>query len=80
LLARSVVWVPTLSWSDDGRLITTAHGKPYGAESPEESIIFNTAVLDVADGFQVDSLFPQSGIWTNPTYSPMVQDATGNPS
>src|SRR5690606_40412372 len=41
-----IVWVPTLSWSESGTLITTAHGAPYGSESREDSIVFDLAVLE----------------------------------
>jgi hypothetical protein len=80
ILARSSVWVPTLSWSEDGRLVTTVHGAPYAVESPEESIIFDTAVVDTSTGFQIPSFFSRSGIWTNAAYSPMIEDANGNPT
>lgn len=75
----STVWVPTLSWSEDGHLITTVHGTPYGAELPEDSIIFDLAVLDVERELQFNPFFSQSGIWASPVYSPVVQGPDGNP-
>lgn len=77
LLARSSVWVPTLSWSDDGRLITMVHGAPYGDESPENSIVFDTAVVDPVSTLQVNPFFEKTGIWTCPTYSPIVTGPDG---
>lgn len=72
------LWIPKLSWSEEGHMITTVHGEPYGAESPEESIIFDTAVVDTASGIRVNPFFPESGIWAIPTYSPKIDEADGN--
>ncbi len=80
LLELSAVWIPTLSWSDDDHLVTIAHGPSYADEAPEDSVIFDMAVADVVNGFQVNPLIPQIGIWANPAYSPVVQGADGNPS
>jgi hypothetical protein len=80
LLERRVVWVPTLSWSENGQLITTMHGQPYADESPKDSIIFDMAVLDVETGLQIDEFIPQIGIWSTPTYSPLVEGPDGTPT
>jgi hypothetical protein len=72
------LWIPKLSWTDGGNLITTVHGKPYGAESPEESIIFDTAVVDTTSGLKVSPFFSESGIWATPTYSPRIDEGDGN--
>lgn len=72
------VWEPTLSWSADGHLITTIHGAPYGSESPEESIIFDTAVADPASSLLIAPFLRETGIWTTPTYSPPLIDAQGD--
>jgi hypothetical protein len=72
------VWVPTLSWSEDGHLITTIHGAPYGSESSEDSIIFDTAVANPADSLLIAPFLTQTGIWTTPTYSPPTIDAVGD--
>jgi len=77
-LANFWVWVPVLSWSDDGRLITTVHGPSYGAEAPEDSIVFDVAVLDSGSAFQINPFFSRSGIWSTPTYSPMIEGPDGN--
>jgi hypothetical protein len=79
-LSAGWVWVPQLSWSPDGKLITTVHGTPYGTEDPERSVIFDMAVLDTTNAVQVNPFMSQSGIWTCPTYSPMVDGPDGNPS
>jgi hypothetical protein len=73
----STVWVPTLSWSEDGHLITTVHGAPYGEELPENSIIFDLAVIDVERDLQINPFFTQSGIWATPTYSPVIEVPDG---
>lgn len=75
----ATVWVPTLSWSDDGHLITTLHGSPYADEAPEDSIIFDVAVMDVESGMVINPLLPRTGIWSSPTYSPMFTGPDGNP-
>ena len=81
LLERSSsVWIPTLSWSDDGHLVTTVHGAPYADEAPEDSIDFDMAVADVDSDLQINPFIPQTGIWSIPTYSPLVAGADGNPT
>jgi hypothetical protein len=83
LLARfqgASVWTPTLSWSGDDHLITTMHGPPYADESPENSVIFDVAVLDINNGLKIDPLFARSGIWACPTYSPVVEGLDGKPT
>ncbi|MBN2303022.1 MAG: G5 domain-containing protein [Anaerolineae bacterium] len=76
----SSVWVPTLSWSADGHLITTVHGAPYGDEGPEYSIVFNLGVIDVESGLQLTDFVPQTGIWANPVYSPVIAGPDGEPT
>jgi len=84
--SRSWVWVPTLSWSEDGFLITTVHGPPFGTESPQDSIVFDLAVVNPASGLQVNPFTPQypdfeaSGLWANPVYSPMFEGPDGDPT
>lgn len=77
---RGTVWVPTLSWSEDGHLVTTIHGEPYSDEGPENSIIFDVAVIDVNSGLAVKNFVSRSGIWGNPVYSPVVTGPDGNPT
>jgi hypothetical protein len=80
LLELSAVWIPTLSWSDDDHLVTITHGPSYADEAPEDSVIFDMAVADVVNNFQVNPFIPQIGIWANPAYSPVAQGADGNPT
>jgi len=72
-----IVWVPTLSWSESGTLITTAHGAPYGSESREDSIVFDLAVLDLEGGVTLPTFRARSGIWSNPVYSPLIEGPDG---
>jgi len=44
----------------------TMHGDPYADEAPEDSIIFDLAVLDVNSDLQIKDFIPQVGIWSNP--------------
>jgi hypothetical protein len=74
------VWIPTLSWSKDGHLITTLHGAPYADESPENSVIFDVGVLDIKSGLKIDPLFSKTGIWSSPAYSPVVEGPDGKPT
>lgn len=72
-----LVWVPALSWSEDGLLITTAHGAPYGTESREDSIIFDMAVLDANNELVLPAFRAKSGIWSSPSYSPLIERPDG---
>ncbi|MBN1203072.1 MAG: G5 domain-containing protein [Anaerolineae bacterium] len=74
------VWVPKLSWSENDYLITTVHGPSYGAESPEDSIIFDMAITNASGELQINPFFSQSGIWACPTYSPVIDGPDGNPT
>lgn len=75
----STVWVPTLSWSEDGHLALTVHGPPYGSELPENSIIFDVAVIDTNGDLQINPFVSQSGIWSSPSYAPLVERRDGMP-
>ncbi len=64
------VWNPSLNWSPDGRFIyTVLHGPPLGLEKPEDSRVFDVAVI-AADGSFDASLIAQAGIWANPLPAP----------
>lgn len=78
-LPGAAVWIPTLSWSADGHLVTVVHGAPYADEAPEDSVVFDMAVLDVTNKFQINPFIEKVGIWSNPAYSPVVQGLDGNP-
>jgi hypothetical protein len=64
------VWNPSIAWSPDGRfLYTVLHGPPIGLETPEDSRIFDVAVL-ATDGSFDASLISRAGIWASPLPSP----------
>jgi Tol biopolymer transport system component len=64
------VWNPSIAWSPDGQFIyTVLHGPPLGLETPEDSRVFDLAVV-AADGSFDASLVAQAGIWANPLPSP----------
>jgi len=56
------------------------HGPPYADESPEDSIVFDIAVVDVNNGLQINPFSAENGIWANPAYSPVVAGPDGNPA
>jgi hypothetical protein len=79
-LSANWVWQPEIQWSYDGRwLITTVHGAPYSTESPENSIIFDMAVIAPDTGLLLDKFLSRTGIWATPRFSPIRQDAAGFP-
>lgn len=80
LLQRSIVWTPTLAWSNDGHLITVIHGPPYADETPQNSVIFDIVVINVETGLVINPFKAQGGIWANPSYSPMIEGPDGNPT
>jgi len=64
------VWDPSIAWSSDGHFIyTVLHGAPIGLEKPEDSRVFDVAVVAADGGFDA-SLISQAGIWSNPQPSP----------
>lgn len=64
------VWNPSIAWSPDSRFIyTVLHGPPIGLETPEDSRVFDVAVV-AADGSFDASLISRAGIWANPLPSP----------
>jgi Tol biopolymer transport system component len=65
------VWNPSISWSPDGHFIyTVLHGPPIGLEKPEDSRVFDVAVVAADGGFDA-SLISQAGIWSNPQPAPV---------
>ena len=67
------VWVPSLSWSPDGRFIVCVlHSPPPGEGNPEESPIFDLWVLEV-DGEVQARLVPEVGMWAAPRWSPVTE-------
>lgn len=62
---RNWVWVPTLSWSPDGRYLTfTAHGGPDA-----DALVFDSYVADVGSN-NVIRFVEQVGMWGHPNWSP----------
>lgn len=67
-------WVPSLSWSPDGRILFTVnHAILAGMNSPEESPLFDLTALAVQAGPSV-SLSPQAGMFSYPAASPLDAD------
>ncbi len=76
--ARTWVWITSLSWSFDGKLLaSTMHGLPLGNEPAETSPIFNIAVTS-ADGRFSAPLRLETGMWASPRFSPRLPTATGD--
>jgi resuscitation-promoting factor RpfB len=74
------VWQPDISWARDNlMMVTTLHGAPFGGESPINSVMFDIAVLSPSNGLVVNKAIPQTGIWAQPIYSPIVPDSGGFP-
>ncbi len=64
------VWNPSIAWSPDGKFIyTVLHGPPIGLETPEDSRVFDVAVV-TADGSFDASLISRAGLWAAPLPSP----------
>lgn len=64
------VWNPSISWSPDGKFIyTVLHGPPIGLETPEDSPVFDVAVVAASGAFDA-SLITQAGMWASPTPAP----------
>lgn len=62
------VWVPGISWSPDGKFIAAIiHGPPAGAESAEESQIFDLWLIGVENGVSA-KVIEQVGMWSNPAW------------
>ena len=63
------VWIPSLSWSPDGKyLVATVHGEGL-SPLPEDSPVFDVRALSVGGEFDVP-LVPQAGMWAMPVWSP----------
>ncbi len=64
------VWVPQLTWSPDSNFIAaTIHGDPIGAESAEESQVFDLWLFN-RDGQIAAKVVDQVGMWSNPRWGP----------
>jgi len=64
------VWVPTLSWSPDGRFLAF----PQHSGSDPEAVEFDSWVADARTGVTARYL-PQSGMWARLNWSPADDDA-----
>jgi len=63
---RNWVWVPTLSWSPDGRYLSfVAHSGPDA-----EALLFDSYVADVGSNAVV-RFVDQVGMWGHPNWSPL---------
>ncbi|MGQ9628127.1 MAG: G5 domain-containing protein [Anaerolineae bacterium] len=71
------VWVPTLSWSPDGRfLLSVVHSAPDEEESfPEDSPLFDVMAIEVNGDFQAP-LVRESGMWAAPLWSPAREETS----
>jgi Tol biopolymer transport system component len=67
------VWVPSLSWSPDGRYLTFSR---HAGENPDADE-FELAIVDL-ETQATTALRPQSGIWSHAFWSP-VGSAAGQP-
>ncbi len=64
------VWVPTLSWSPDGRFLAF----PQHSGSDPEAVEFDSWVADARTGVTARYL-PQSGMWARLNWSPAADNA-----
>lgn len=66
-------WVPTISWSPEGRfLVTVLHGPSPTGETPEDSPVFDLYALEVvtSETSLQAKLVPEVGMWAAPSFSP----------
>ncbi len=67
------VWVPTLSWSPDGRFLSFTN---HGGDDPEE-MVFDSWIVDVSNGVS-GRFIEQSGMWAHLNWAPANDDPTSN--
>ncbi|MFN8419372.1 MAG: G5 domain-containing protein [Anaerolineae bacterium] len=62
------LWKPSITWSADGNLIVAAvHGAALTAGDPADtSPVFDVAVVQAANQFQINPTFSQTGMWAAP--------------
>lgn len=71
-LARGWLWQPSLSWSADSAILAASvHGAPLGSEPPENSPVFDVAVVNAAANFIINPIFERVGMWSAPQFSPL---------
>jgi len=79
-IAAGWVWQPELNWSKDSQLLTaTLHGEPFGSEGDVNSVVFDIAVISPERNLVIEEVISRAGIWAQPQYSPIGQDAGGFP-
>ncbi len=70
--ATTWVWLSSLSWSFDSKLlVSTIHGLPLANEPAETSPIFDVTITS-ADGRFSESLRTEAGMWAAPSFSPEI--------
>ncbi|MFQ3537113.1 MAG: G5 domain-containing protein [Aggregatilineales bacterium] len=71
-LARGWLWQPSLAWSADGAILAASvHGAPLGDEPPENSPVFDIAVVNTAANFVINPFAERVGMWSAPQFSPL---------
>jgi hypothetical protein len=76
--AYDFVWIPDASWSPDGEfVVTTTHGPPLGAESAEDSPVYNLTIFPRDGAYQIE-LISNVGMWALPAFSPIPDPVTGD--
>ncbi len=77
-LARGWLWQPSLAWSADGAILAaTVHGAPLGDEPPENSPVFDIAMVNTAANFVINPFLERVGMWSAPQFSPLGQAENG---
>jgi hypothetical protein len=73
---KNWVWVPSPSWAPDSRFLTfIVHGSFSGAQSPEDSPLFDLWVAGVDGRFAI-KLVDQVGMWSYPRWSPKIGNSS----
>lgn len=70
-------WIPAITWSaGSDTLYITNHSPSVNLSDPEESQIFDLTALSVTDGTSIN-LVPQSGMYTFPSFSQIIEESAG---
>jgi Tol biopolymer transport system component len=66
----SWAWIPTVSWSPEGRfIVTTLHGPSPTGEAPEDSPVFDVWALEATGAISAE-LSSEAGMWAAPAHAP----------
>ncbi len=77
-LARGWLWQPSLAWSADGTILAASvHGAPLGDEPPENSPVFDIAVINTAANVVINPFAERVGMWAAPQFSPLIRTEGG---